>query len=315
MLGIDVSKETLVCTLLDPATKTVRWTRAVPNSPAGVQQLLERTSREQAWVLEPTGRYSLAVVQQAQQPGRTVLLAPPRQAQRFLQSIQSRAKTDRLDSEGLARFALSLPLVPYPIKPAAVEHLDQLLAARKGIAQAISRLRQQAAELPHAAAPLQQAIADLEAQERVLERQIRTLTRQEPELAPRVAALRQVPGIGLVTATAAVARLTAKQFGHPDQFVGYVGLDVAVRQSGKRAGALGLTKQGDAELRRLFYLCAQANLRIKDSPFREQYERERQKGLSSTAALNAVARKLARLCWSLVAHSSPYDPARVYRQG
>jgi transposase len=86
--------------------------------------------------------------------------------------------------------------------------------------------------------------------------------------------------------------------------VAYIGLDVDKRESGKRKGERGLTHQGDAELRRLLYLCAQANLRIQDSPFRQQYERERAKGLSSTAALCAVARKLARLCWSLHKHAN-----------
>jgi transposase len=315
MLGIDVSKETLVCTLLDPASRTTRWTRSFTNSPAGVQSLLQQTPAAVAWVLEPTGRYSTGVVQQARQEGRTVLLAPPRQAQRFLQAIQSRAKTDKLDSAGLALYAVSVPLAPYPLKPAAMEQLDQLLAARKGLVTAISRLKLQAAALPHAAGPLQQAIADLKVQVAKLEQQIRTHSRQEPRLARLVAALKGVPGIGLVTATAAVSRLTAKTFAHPDQFVAYIGLDIAVRQSGKRAGELGLTKQGDAELRRLFYLCAQANLKIADSPFRAQYEREIKKGQTSTAALNAVARKLARLCWSLVKHETAYDPDRVHRQG
>ncbi len=89
---------------------------------------------------------------------------------------------------------------------------------------------------------------------------------------------------------------------------------VRVRQSGKKSGQLGLSKQGEAELRRLLYLAAQASLRAKDSPFKAQYERERAKGLSSTAALCAVARKIARLSWSLVAHGTSYDPQRVYKQ-
>ena len=78
-----------------------------------------------------------------------------------------------------------------------------------------------------------------------------------------------------------------------------------------------LTKQGDGELRRLLYLAAQANLRSRNSPFKAQYERERAKGLSSTAALAAlcaVARKLARLAWSLHKHGSTYDPNRVHQQ-
>ncbi len=115
-------------------------------------------------------------------------------------------------------------------------------------------------------------------------------------------------------ASTLVSRLTSRSFGHSDQFVAYCSLDVRVRQSGKKSGQLGLSKQGEAELRRLLYLAAQASLRAKDSPFNAQYERERAKGLSSTAALCAVARKLARLAWSFVHHGSPYNPERVYQQ-
>ncbi|MBV9851981.1 MAG: transposase, partial [Armatimonadetes bacterium] len=95
--------------------------------------------------------------------------------------------------------------------------------------------------------------------------------------------------------------------------------DVGVPQSGRKKGERGLTKQGDAELRRLLFNCASASLRAKDSPFKAQYERERAKGLSSTAALCAVAlcaaaRKMAKVCWSIVQHGTEYDPARVYQQ-
>jgi len=315
MLGIDVSKASLVCTLLDPANRSSRWTRTLPNTPEGIRQLLSQTDAETPWVLEPTGRFSTAVARLARDQGRSVLLAPPKQAKRFLEAIQSRAKTDRLDSAGLALYALSVPLSPYPIKPDAVEQLDQLLAARKTVAEAISRFELQARELPHAAGPLAKVIEELITQREALEKAIQKHTAEQAELSALVTELRKVPGIGLVTATAVVSRLVAKQFTHPDQFVAYIGLDVGVRQSGKRNGEVGLTKQGDAELRRLLFLCAKANLRTKQSPFKEQYERERKKGLSATAALNAVARKLARLCWSLVKHGTSYDAKRVYQQG
>ena len=74
-----------------------------------------------------------------------------------------------------------------------------------------------------------------------------------------------------------------------------------------------MTHQGDAELRRLLFCCAKSSLRAKDSPFKAQYEREIAKGLSATAALCAVARKMAKLCWSLHKHNATYDPDRVYQ--
>jgi transposase len=317
MLGIDVSKDTLSCAFYDATQQRFLWEQVVPNSPAGVAQLLDRTPPEVPWVLEPTGRYSLSVAVAAQAAGRQPLMAPPRKAKAYLNSLQSRAKTDRLDGRGLSLFGASRPathpLPPYPIKAAEVEELDQLLSARRGVVDALMRLRQQRRELPHAAGPLQEAITALEAQREVLDGLIAAAV-AAPGAFPAVAALQAVPGIGPITAAAVGSRLRAKQFTHSDQFVAYIGLDVVVRQSGKRAGKRGLSKQGDAELRRLLFMCARSTLTAKKSPFQAQYQRERDKGLAPTAALNAVARKMARMCWSLFQHGTEYDPERVFQQ-
>lgn len=312
VLALDVSKDELVCTLMDRKTRQPRWEKTVRNTAAGVRRLLAQTPAEAVWVLEPTGSYSLPVVKQAQAAGRTVLMADPKKARHYLRSLNTRAKTDRIDSRGLALFALDRTLRPYPVKSAPLEEVDQLLAARKGVADSVSRLRQQIKELPHAAGPLKEAVEELLKRQRQLEQQIEQLTKKEATLAP-VARMRAVHGIGLITATTAVSRLAARGFARPEEWVAYIGYDITIRQSGKRKGELGLTKQGDAELRRLFYLCAQSSLNAKESPFAGQYEREKKKGLKTTAALCAVARKLARVAWSLFHHESSYDPRRVYQ--
>lgn len=313
MLAIDVAKDTLDCTLVDPHTRKDLWHKSVPNTPDGFQTLLQDTEPQTRWVLEPTGRYSIPVVKAAYNASRTVLLAPPRQARSFLRSIQSRAKTDKLDSRGLALFALSQPLSLYPVKTSMQEQLDQLLSARKGLSRAAAALGQQAGELPHAKQALMKAIVTLRAQVKEIDRQIAILTAQAPEM-QSAQALAKVPGIGKVTAAALASRLSGSRFSHPDKLVAYLGLDVGVAQSGKRRGERGLTKQGDAELRRLLFLCASASLRAKDPVFKEQYEREKAKGLSTTAALCAVARKMAKVCWSIARHGSAYDPQRVRQQ-
>jgi transposase len=266
-------------------------------------------------VVEPTGIYSRAVVQQGQDAGRDVRLAPPRQAQRFLQAQPRRAKTDRIDSEGLARFGHSAILRPFARKSALVETVDQLLAARKGISTALCRLRQQRQGLPLATEVLDATIADLRTRQVEVDRQI-AATVAASELADSIATLQTIPGIGPVIATAVASCLETHHFTHPDQFVAYIGLDVTVHDSGQRTGGGNLSHQGSAELRRLLYLAAQANQRIQDpdNPFRQQYQRERAKGLPTTAALCAVARKLARTCWSIHKHATTYDPSRVTRQ-
>ena len=312
MLGIDVSKNTLTCTLVDPVTLRPRWSLEVPNAAAGLARVVKRAPAEVAWVLEPTGRYSNLAVQTAHAAGRQVLLAPTKRAKYFLASLQDRAKTDRLDSYGLARFALAHPLRPYPVKSAALDQLEQLQAARRGLVRALTQLQLQARDLPAAAAGLEPALTALRTQLAAFDQQIAQQL-QAAAGQQLTQNLQAVPGIGPVTAAAVLSCLLAKGFTHPDQFVSYIGLDTKVRESGQQKGKRKLSKQGPGEIRSLLYLAAQSNLRIRHSPFRAQYEREKAKGLATQAALCAVARKLARLCWSLVKHGSTYDADRVYQ--
>lgn len=309
-LGIDVSKASIDCSLRAADSDRILWHGVLPRTSAGLSKLVKRVPPEAAWVVEPTGRYSHTVAAAGVAAGREVLLARPRAAQAFLRSLQDRAKTDQLDSAGLAAFGLAVPLRAYPLKDAVVERAEQLQKARRGLTDSRVALEQQAAEMPEARAVLAPAIAALREQVRLVDRELAKLVASEPSLAA-VRALQQVPGIGPVTAVAVGACLEAKQFERADAFVAYIGLDVKVRQSGQRSGQSGLSKQGDAELRRLLYLCAKSTLRIKDSPFRAQYERELEKGLAPTAALNAMARKMARLCWSMHRYRTSWDPDRV----
>src|SRR6266699_881115 len=50
------------------------------------------------------------------------------------------ATIDRLDSRGLALYALAVPLKPYPMKSAVTEQVDQLLAARRLLSSSIASL-------------------------------------------------------------------------------------------------------------------------------------------------------------------------------
>jgi transposase len=313
MLGVDVSKAELVGTWRDAATERIRWQGVVPNSRAGIRQLLKRVPQA-SLVVEPTGRYGEALVQAAQAAGREVLLARPRQAREYLRSLHGRAKTDRIDSAGLALYGLRERRRPYLLPSPAVKQVKELLAARRGLSQSLTSLKLQRASLPLAADALTPAIDALTKQVADLDRRLAQAT-AAADLAPAVATLDAIPGFGAVTATAVATCLVTKQFTHPEQFVAYIGLDLRIQQSGRRANKPVLSKDGDAELRRLLYLAASAATRVKhDQTFARRYAREQAKGLTKTAALNAVARKLAKLAWSLIAHNATYDPARVDKQ-
>ena len=316
VLGIDVSKATLTCTLLDSQTRKPLWRREVKNTSAGWKQLLKHAPAGAAWVLEPTGRYSEGVARQARAAGRDVRLAQPRAAMFFLKGMQNRAKTDKLDSAGLALYGACCSLKPFPLKSEMHDELDQLLLARKGLSQSLKEWNARKRDLPRAAVALEPAIAMLKSQIKQLDSQIEALT-QTPEAKDELWAiqeLQKVPGIGPIVASSVVSRLTAKSFAHSDQFVAYCGLDIRVKQSGEKEVRLKLTKQGDAELRRLLYIAAKASITANESPFKAQYEREQAKGLSKTAALCSIARKIARLSWAIVKNKANYNPERIFDQ-
>lgn len=312
-LGVDISKGNLDCTLFHAPTQRLLWTRRFANDGAGIADLLSRAPAGAALVAEPTGRFGHGLIQAAQRQGRTVLLAPNRQARLYLRAINPRAKNDPIDSQGLARFGAAKELLPYTLKSRSVEQIDQLLSVRKALSSSIARFSQQARELPLAADPLVVVIAELKARLAALDKQIAQAMRTSPsfELAER---LREIPGVGPVSSAALASCLIAKGFRSADAFVAYVGLDITVSQSGQSQGKGRLSKQGNAELRRLLYCCAQSNVRCKQSPFKDLYARQQAKGLVSTKALCAVARKIAKVCWSLAAHGGHYDPSRVFVQ-
>lgn len=330
ILALDVSTQTLVASLFDPTTQRHRALDC-PNTDAGIRKLLARTPAHCCWVLEPTGRYSNLAVDLARAAGRPVLMAEPRRAKAFLRSGTERAKTDRLDSRGLAEFAAARALPLYPRPTATMEQTKQLLSARRGLSQSLSRLQQQQRELPHAGPYLEAACAELRAQLQALDAQLAQVVQAqpagraaqtepgaepgaEPAAEPGAAArLDAVPGIGPVTAASVAICLESRCFRHSDQFVAYVGLDLTVRDSGVKEGKRVVSQRGDGELRRLLYLAALANLRSPHSPFRQQYDRELAKGLAHPGAVCAVARKLAKVCWSLVKHGSKYEPQRVHQ--
>lgn len=78
---------------------------------------------------------------------------------------------------------------------------------------------------------------------------------------------------------------------------------------GNIAGKRRLAKRGPAELRRLLYLAALSA--VKTKPWRSLYEHHRAKGLSSTATLVILARRIARTAWSIYTYKSEFDPTRL----
>ena len=79
-----------------------------------------------------------------------------------------------------------------------------------------------------------------------------------------------------------------------------------MKDSGQKRGRRYLSKRGPAELRRLAFVGALSACKTK--LWRPIYERYRARGLSSTATLNIIARKLVRIAFAIAKTGEPFRP-------
>lgn len=141
------------------------------------------------------------------------------------------------------------------------------------------------------------------------ERKIRTLNKDN-EACRR---LDEVQGIGPVTATAIYAAAgDGKSFSNGRHFAAWVGLVPKQHASGGKQTLLGISKRGNAYLRTLLIHGARAVLRYVAKK-RDRFSCWAQALMARRGhnrACVAVANKLARIAWVVLARGETYQPAR-----
>ena len=122
--------------------------------------------------------------------------------------------------------------------------------------------------------------------------------------------LMEVPGVGLLTATAAVAMIgDAKAFKSGREFAAFVGLVPRQSGTGGRVKLLGISKRGDVYLRTLLIHGARAV--ISRQKGREPWLDKLLARRPFNAVAVALANKMARTIWALLAYDREYQRGYV----
>jgi transposase len=141
-----------------------------------------------------------------------------------------------------------------------------------------------------------------------IERRLRQWQRGD-SATQRIAA---IPGVGLLSATAAVATMgDPKAFKSGREFAAWLGLVPRQTGTGGRVQLLGISKRGDKYLRTLLIHGARAVLTHSKSP--PEWLIELMKRRSKNVAVVAMANKMARTIWALAAHERAYQSGYVSR--
>jgi transposase len=146
-----------------------------------------------------------------------------------------------------------------------------------------------------------QELARLDEQISELERQLSAWLRETPAV-KRVAA---IPGVGLLTATAVVASMgDPKAFRSGREFAAWLGLVPRQTGTGGKLRLLGISKRGDAYLRTLLIHGARSVLQHAKEPGAWVTQLRARRPLNVVTV--ALANKMARIIWALLAHGREY---------
>jgi transposase len=120
----------------------------------------------------------------------------------------------------------------------------------------------------------------------------------------------QIPGVGLLTATAAIATMgEASAFKSARQFCAWLGLVPKQHGTGGKVTLLGISKRGDAYLRTLLIHGARSVLAHtkEPGPWLEQIQQRR----PANVVIVAQAARMARTIWAVTARQQDYRKGHV----
>jgi transposase len=306
-IGADVAMEEIVV-----AGARGRFpARKLANQRAALLAFLKGLPAGSCIGMESTGAYHELLAEVAYKLGFVVFVLNPKDARHYAKAVGLRGKTDRVDAELIARMVAHEHAKLHPWTPPTPEQREmarlisrraKLSSLRQALAMSLKGLEGFAADLKALRAHFDQLLARID-------QRLNALLEASPDRKQRVTHLRTIDGVGPVVSAALVNTLERVPLKSADAFVAFTGLDPRPDDSGQHRGKRRLSKRGPAELRRLLYVAAMSAKKMK--AWKPLFEHYRAKGLSTTAALVILARRIARTAWSMYTHKTDFDPARL----
>ncbi len=312
VFGADVASTEIVIAGADSVQAVVR----IANSRQAIEAWLKGLPKGAIIGMEATGRYHDLLADCAALRGFRVYVINPKHLSHYAKGVGQRGKTDPLDARVIARYVVREGdrLHAYTAPTNAQRTLRDLMTQRAAIVKHCAAIRQcmEATRLPENEALERahgQAIQTLEKLIAEIDAQLQAVLKQDAALAQKCARLRTITGIGPLNALALAHRFIRTPFANSDAVVAAYGLDPRPKDSGSKEGRRCLTKQGNAEDRRLIYLAAQSAAKTKT--FKPMYMALREKGFASTEAIVIIARKLLRVAFAVWTSGNQFDPEKL----
>ena len=338
VIGIDLAKRSMQVCLLDEEQQVIsnkKVTRAdllrvISQAPADAPVAMESCATAHHW-----GR-------QFQALGREVILIPPQ----HVKPLVGHQKNDANDAVAICE-AVSRPRIHrVPVKSVEQQDIQSLRRIRKRHIRNRTALGNQIRglcseyglcfrqSLQHLRTDLQEALADqdnhlstllrgeldelygellrCDASVKRMDKQIQSVLKDNKSYA----LLREIPGIGPLIGSALTSELgDGRQFNRGRELSAWVGLVPRQHSSGSKERLLGITKNGDKELRTLLVHGARAiayRYRHKDDNALSRWLKPLIARRGIHKAIVALANKLGRIAWAVLRYQENFDMRRAF---
>ncbi len=329
-VGIDVhQKSSQVCELSEEGV--ILETSQIPSTESAYLRWFQ--NRETMRIVIECGGSSRWVFRLLREMGHEVLVVNPRRVRLI---AESSLKTDKIDAEVLARLSCfgrgllrpvyqrgdeaSILQTRLRVRSTLVRSRTTMINSIRGVlrsygyripGRAISRFSigyaslELPSELRRALDPLYATVVELTMRIDILTKSLSKDSRQDE----RFRRLQTVPGVGPMVSLAFVSLIDNPHRFRKSRHVGsYLGLRPRIRQSGSSEVRGSITKEGNAELRRLLVQGAHSLLRCRQESAIRNWGLALVDRIGKKKAVVAIARKLAVLLHRLWVNEQNFIP-------
>lgn len=302
-IGIDVAKAELVI-FVDVSREQI----ITANDDTAFRKLITRFKllRPAGIVVEASGGYEAALVVALSAAGLPVSLVNPKRVRDFAKGIGQLAKTDRIDSQILARFGrLTVPPL-YALHAREQKELSALMRRRR---QLIDMLVEEKHRLDLAskqvAKSLRQHIKWLEKRIAEIDKDLSDKLKQTEMWINTNRLLRSVPGVGTVLSTTLLSELPELGQLTNKQIASLVGIAPFAHESGKYKGQRHI-RGGRGQIRTVLFMATVASIRCNQT-IKTFYARLRATGKPAKVAIIACSRKLLTILNAMVKNQTLWN--------
>ena len=310
-VGIDVSKVKFDVAILFPDNKIKN--KKFDNKHTGFNEMIEWLKKHKASdahiCMEATGIYGETLATYLFEADYKVSVVNPAQIKGFAQCELVRTKTDKIDSQLIARFCRAIQPSLWHPKPKHIQELQAWIRRLEALQDLYYQETNRLGTAPaYTTSSIEEVCEILAKKIDEVKKKIADLIEKDPELRNKQQLLETIPGIGKATIAQILAFMgNVEDFKNAKQLAAFVGLNPKHKQSGSSVqGRARLSKIGDARLRKVFYM--PAVVAKHHNPIIQDFCRRLEvAGKPTMLIIGAIMRKLIHIIYGVLKSGKPFD--------